>query len=173
MVINAIFNSDKISSNNNEAVELFSKQRFGEKDNEKIYYMLEEAYYLVEQKKMIILNNSLKELTKEEILKKFVKIDKEFLLNYFVFRDLKKKGYIVKSGLKFGVKFRIYNKGNKIEKDHSKWLCFVVKESDKINWYDFAAKNRIANSTKKSLLLCVVDLENDITYYESNWKKIM
>lgn len=173
MVIDAIFNSNKVSSNNNEAIELFSKQRFGEKDNEKIYYMLEEAYYLVEQKKMKVLNNNLRELTKENILKKFIKIDKDFLLNYFVFRDLKKKGYIVKSGLKFGVKFRVYDKGNKIEKNHSKWLCFIVKESDKINWYDFASKNRVANSTKKSLLICVVDLENDITYYESNWKKIM
>lgn len=173
MVINAILDSKKISSNNKEAIELSSKQKFGEKDNEKVFYMLEEAYYLVEQKKMKILSSNLKKLDKETVYKKFSRIDKDFLLNYFVFRDLRKKGYIVKSGLKFGVRFRIYDKGKNLERTHSKWLCFIVKENDKISWYDFASKNRVSNSTKKSLLICVVDLENDITYYESNWKKIM
>jgi len=36
---------------------------------------------------------------------------------------------------------------------------------------DFSAKNRVAHSTKKNLLIGIVDEENDVTYYEISWVK--
>jgi tRNA splicing endonuclease len=41
-------------------------------------------------------------LNNEEVLKKFSKLDKRFNIKYLVFRDLKDKGYILKTGYKFG-----------------------------------------------------------------------
>ena len=73
-----------------------------------------------------------KEIKENELIKKFHKIDKKFETNYEVFKDLRKKGYIVKTALKFGAEFRIYDKGNRIGESHSKWLCFPVSENEKI-----------------------------------------
>ena len=57
-----------------------------------------------------------------------------------VFRDLRQKGYIVKTALKFGAEFRVYEPGKKIGQDHAKWILFPVSETQHLTWQDFSAK---------------------------------
>ncbi len=161
--------SEKISSNSKEAQELFSSQRFGEKQGEKIFYSLPEALFLVEQKKMNILDFRSKKISQKKLMQKFQRIDKKFNTKYLVFKDLRSKGYIVKTALKFGAEFRVYEKGKKIGKDHAKWILFPVSENHQLTWHDFSAKNRVAHSTKKNLLIAIVDEEGDVSYYEVGW----
>jgi tRNA-intron endonuclease, archaea type len=172
MKISANLISEKISSNTKEAHDLFESQRFGEKDGEKIAYMLTEAFYLFQEKKLEILDYKNKIMNEKELLKKMEKIDKKFMTKYVVYRNLRKKGYIVKTALKFGAEFRVYEQGKKVGADHSKWICFPVSETKTMTWQDFASKNRIAHSTKKRLLIAVVDEENDVSYFEINWMKM-
>ena len=167
--IKATLISEKITSNTTEAQNLFSISRFGEKFGEKILYSLPEAFFLSQDKKMEILNHQGKTLSQKEILKKFERIDKKFKTKYIVFKDLRKKGYVVKTALKFGAEFRVYEKNKKVGRTHSKWILFPVSENTQMTWQDFAAKNRVAHSTKKRLLMGIVDDENDVTYYEIKW----
>ena len=164
--------SEKVFSNTIEAQNLFSTQRFGEKSGEKILYTLFEALFLVHEKKMEIFDSKDKKLPEEKLLKKFERIDKKFKTKYFVFRDLRKKGYIVKTALKFGAEFRIYGKGEKVGKNHSKWICFPVSENQSMTWQEFSSKNRVAHSTKKNLLIAIVDEEGSVSYYEVSWKRV-
>lgn len=157
-----------ISSNTTEARALYDKSCFGEPSGEKIQYTLTESFFLVEKTKMEIFSKN-KKLSKEELMKKFLKMDKKFSLKYIVFRDLREKGYILKTALKFGADFRVYEKGYKPGNEHAKWIVFVEHEAGKNSWQDFSAKNRVAHSTKKKLLLAIVDDENDVTYYEVSW----
>ncbi|MFW6378910.1 MAG: tRNA-intron endonuclease family protein, partial [Nanoarchaeota archaeon] len=53
--------------------------------------------------------------------------------------------------------------------DHARWIVYPVHEGERYTWFDFAAKNRVAHSTKKRLLMGVVDDENDVTYWEIKW----
>ena len=170
--IQATFMSEKIFSNTKEAFSLFESQRFGERTGEKIFYTLQETLFLVENKKMELLDSKDKKITEKDLLKKFEKIDKKFKTKYLVFRDLRQKGMIVKTALKFGAEFRVYEKGKKISEDHAKWILFPVSENQILTWQDFSAKNRIAHSTNKKLLIAVVDEENAVSYYEVNWLKI-
>ena len=172
MKIKANFISEKIFSNTAEAQNLFSTQRFGEKIGEKIFYTLHEAFFLVQEKKMEVFDFKDKKLSEKEFLKKFERIDKKFKTKYLVFKDLRKKGYIVKTALKFGAEFRVYEKGEKIGKNHSKWICFPVSENQVMTWQDFSAKNRVAHSTKKNLLIAIVDEEGSVSYYEVSWKRV-
>lgn len=171
--IKAVLMGDKIFSNEREAVALHEKMRFGEKALDKIVYMLEEAFFLVDTEKMEILSSSYKVLKKDDVLKKLVRADKKFLVKYAVFKDLKKKGHIVKSGLKFGADFRVYEKGKKIGRSHSRWICFASNENNSMRWQEFSSMNRVAHSTKKNLLIGIVDQENSVSYYEVSWKKIV
>jgi tRNA-intron endonuclease, archaea type len=170
-LIKAQLVSEKISSNSTEAQDLFASQRFGEKIGEKIFYSLSETLFLVKKKKMEIINFQNKKISQKDLLRKFERIDKKFKTKYLVFRDLRNKGYIVKTALKFGAEFRVYDKGKKIGKDHSKWICFPVSETQGLTWQEFSAKNRVAHSTKKNLLIAVVDDEGDVSYYEVSWKR--
>jgi tRNA-intron endonuclease len=119
---------------------------------------------------MIVLSGK-KTLPFDDILKKLKKQDKKIEVKFAVFRDLRKKGYILKTALKFGADFRVYTKGVKPGEDHARWVLFCVRESDALNWHDFAAKNRIAHSVKKNLLIAIVDEESDVSYYEIAWLK--
>jgi len=163
--------SEKITSNSKEAHSLFSTSRFGEKMDEKILYSLSEALYLIQDGKMDLFDSKNNKLNKKEILKKFERIDKKFKTKYLVFKDLRKNGYVVKPALKFGAEFRVYEKGKSVGNDHSKWICFPVSENQSLTWQDFSAKNRIAHSIKKNLLIAVVDDEGDVTYFEVKWIK--
>lgn len=169
-MITAIFTGEKVYSNSEDAFSLQEKSSFGEKIGNKIEYSLVEALFLMNLGKLKIQSRS-KNLSENEILKKFSKIDKKIESKLSVFSDLRKKGYIVKTALKFGADFRVYNKGVKPGSDHSRWILFVVKENEPLKWQDFAAKNRVAHSTKKNLLLAIVDEESDVSYYEVSWTK--
>jgi tRNA-intron endonuclease len=104
-------------------------------------------------------------------MNKLKKFDTKIHLKYPVFKDLREKGYIVKTALKFGADFRIYSKGISPGKDHAKWVVFVEHESKALKWHEFSAKNRVAHSTNKKLLLAILDEESKPSYYEVSWIK--
>ena len=159
-----------IYSNCSEAYALYKKSSFGEKVGEKIQYSFSEALFLVEENKMDIFSRN-KKIKKEELLNKMQRKDKRIQIKYPVFKDLRKKAYIVKTALKFGADFRVYDKGSRPGTKHAKWIVFVDYESQRLTWHEFSAKNRVAHSTRKNLLLAIVDEENSITYYEVRWIK--
>jgi len=169
-MIECYLEKEELFTNNSEGISLQKKNFFGERIEDKIKYSFSEGMYLLENKKILIkIKNKI--LTKEEAQEKFKRIDKKFSLKYSIYRDLRKKGYVVKTGLKFGADFRVYEKEKNPENSHAKWLVFVEHENSKNSWQDFCAKNRVAHSTKKKLLLAIVDEEEDILYYEISWIK--
>jgi len=169
-IIKAYITGEIISSNTSEAHSLYKKSCFGEPGEGKIQYSLAEVLFLVEKKKMEVFSKN-KKLSPKELLNKFRRTDKKIQIKYPVFRDLREKGYVVKTALKFGAEFRVYDKGHKPGTAHAKWIVFTDYESGKLTWHEFSAKNRVAHSTKKNLLIAIVDEEGDITYYEVIWRK--
>lgn len=168
--IQAYITGELISSNTSEAYSLYKKSSFGEPVGDKIQYSLSEAMFLAEKGKMEIISRN-KKISKKDLINKFRKIDKKIQIKYLVFKDLREKGYVVKTALKFGAEFRVYEKGSRPGKKHAKWIVFTDHESKTLTWHEFSAKNRIAHSTKKNLLLAIVDEESDISYYEVKWIK--
>jgi len=160
-----------ISSNSAESYSLYKKSSFGEPVGEKIQYSPSETLFLVENGKMDIFSSKNKKIPKKDLINKIRKIDKKIQIKYPVFKDLRKRGYVVKTALKFGAEFRVYEKGFSPGKKHAKWIVFTDHESGKLTWHEFSAKNRVAHSTKKNLLLAIVDEEGDISYYEIKWIK--
>ena len=170
-MINANLVGENVSSSSTDAFSLFEKSSFGAKESGKIVYSYVEVLFLVEGKKMEVFSGS-KKLAFGDLLKKFLRFDKKIQLKYSAFKDLRSKGYVVKTALKFGADFRVYEKGKKMGKTHAKWIVFVEHESNRTTWNEFSAKNRVAHSTKKKLLLAIVDDERDVLYYETTWIKI-
>ena len=167
-MITAHLSGERIASSGEEAFSLYDKSRFGEKKKGKIEYSLAEALFLVSEGKMSVLFGK-KEISEDTLLKRARKIDKKIETKLAVFSDVRKRGYIVKTALKFGAEFRVYDKGVKPGEDHAKWILYAARENDALTWHDFAAKNRVAHSTKKNLLIGVVDEEGDVSYYQVEW----
>ena len=161
---------ETISSNSSEAHTLYEKSCFGEPVGDKIQYSASEALYLLEKNKLELAQKG-KKLSFKELENKLKKIDSRIYLKYAVFKDLRERGYIVKTALKFGADFRVYDKGKRPGKAHAKWIVYPVEEESAITWYEFAAKTRVAHSTKKRLLIGIVDDECDVTYIEIKWTR--
>jgi tRNA-intron endonuclease len=168
--IAAAISGDVIFSNKKEAFTLYEQSRFGEQKEGKIIYSIPEALYLVEKGKMQILAGK-KKISFEKLMAKFQEEDSKIGIKYAVFKDMRNRGYIVKTALKFGAEFRVYDKGKQPGEEHALWILYPVKENETLTWHDFSAKNRVAHSTKKNLLIGIVDEEGDVTYYEISWRK--
>jgi len=166
------FEDSFVSAIDNEfSRSVYDKGRFGEPKGKKFRYSFVEALYLVEKEFMVILDSRGKEIISEKLIKKFRKIEPRFWIKYNSYKDMRTRGYIVKTALKFGADFRIYDRGVKPGEDHAKWIMYSVHEGENFSWQEFSAKNRVAHSTKKSLLVAIVDDEGEVTYYDIAWRR--
>ena len=95
----------------------------------------------------------------------------DLLTKYLVFSDLRNRGYIVKTGFKYGSEFRLYERGKSPGNGHSDYLVKIVPEDYEIKSSDFSSYVRVAHGVNKKLLFAVVDEENDITYYNVEWTR--
>ena len=160
-----------VSDETNASRNLYDQSRFGEIKEGKIQYSLVEALFLYEKGKVNIKNDKGKELNLDSFVKLATKFEPNFWKRFCVYRDLRTRGYIVKTALKFGADFRVYDRGVKPGEDHAKWIVYPVHETETFTWYEFSAKNRVAHSTRKKLMLGIVDDENDVTYYICSWMR--
>lgn len=167
--IKALLSKESVFSSDKEANSLYTKSRFGEPLGNKIQYSLVEALYLLEKKQMNVYDAKKKKISFDSFVLRAKKIEANFWVRYCVFKDMRDRGYIVKTALKFGADFRVYDRGKKPGEEHAKWLLFPIHERNSLTWYDFAAKNRVAHSTRKNLLIGILDDENDVTYYVCSW----
>jgi tRNA-intron endonuclease, archaea type len=163
------FIGDKLFSNSDRAFSIEANKKLGEKKENKIFYSDFEAMFLSESKKTDIVKSD-KKLSEEDCLKYFSKKDRDFYKKYLVFKKLRERGYVVKTGSKFGSEFRVYNKNAPLN-SHAKWLVFPVTDL-RIDVEVLIAKTRISHSTGKKLLIAIVDKEDGVSFYEIDWLKI-
>jgi len=167
--IEANFEDTRVTAlDSNETRSIYDKSRFGELKGKKFVYSFTEALYLME-KDLMEVKDKKRALDEESFIRKAKKNDKRFRIRYLAFRDMRSRGFIVKTALKFGADFRVYDRGVKPGQDHAKWVMYVVHEGEHFSWYDFSSKNRVAHSTRKNLLMAIVDDEEDVTYYSVGW----
>lgn len=165
-------NEQVITEDSDAARDLYNQSRFGNLSPEgRVQLSLIEGLYLMEKKKITVLDAKNKPMTLESYIKKARRFEPNFWVRYCVYKDMRNRGYIVKTALKFGADFRVYDRGVKPGEDHAKWILYPVHEGNEFSWYEFAAKNRVAHSTRKRLLIGIVDEEYDVTYYEIAWKR--
>ncbi|MBM3230355.1 tRNA-intron lyase [Candidatus Pacearchaeota archaeon] len=164
-----IHSTPTLSSTSPEAFTLHEKSWIGEKVQNRIEYMPVEALFLLERRKAKI--ESTKSLSHTQLITKLKKQDKHILTTYATYQDLRTKGYIVKSALKFGGDFRVYEKGTTPETTHAKWIVHTFQSTQKTDWHNIAAKLRVTHATKKAFLIALTDRDNSVSYYEMNWQR--
>ena len=92
--------------------------------------------------------------------------EEDFQRRYKVYKDLREKGYVVKTGFKYGAHFRVYERGEFSQEGHSALLVHVVPEDAVMSFPELSRAVRLTQSVKKRMLFAVLDHEGDITYYQ-------
>ena len=151
------------------------KWYFGFNDGENLILSLTEALYLME-KGYIEIEKDGKIINAKEFISYAKQYEPKFEIRYKVYKTLRDKDYTIGTALKFGADFRVYDKGilpkrgKRSEREHSKWILYPVSEKETFSLYEFAAKNRVAHSTRKKLLIGIVG--KNIRFFEISWKKL-
>lgn len=156
-----------------DAQQIHNQDYYGKLNDEKTLDLaLFEAAHLKVRKKIEIQDQEGNKLTNKECLKKFAKLDSKFNQKYEVYKDLRERGLIVKTGFKFGTHFRVYPRGTNPYKEqenrkHTKWVVQAVKETENISFEKMSRAIRLAQNVRAKMLWGVVDNEKNVTYYES------
>ncbi|WP_457742373.1 tRNA-intron lyase [Thermococcus sp.] len=159
---------DRVFSTDRNAINgLHNNRHYGKLVNGKVFLSLLEAAYLVERGKIEVRDGKRK-LTLEELMELGRQRDELFDTKYLVYKDLRDRGYTVKSGLKFGSHFRVYRRGMN---EHSQWLVWVLPENSRISPNDITARVRVAHGVRKNMIMAIVDDDGDVTYYRVEWTK--
>jgi tRNA-intron endonuclease len=166
--VNSKLSGDLVIIKCDKSEKLHNKSHYGIFTDEGLQLSLIEALYLMEKDKINVSKND------EKLFSDLLQIihEKSLYSKYIVFRDLRNRGYIIKTGFKYGSEFRLYERGTSPGDGHSNYLVKVASENDDIQLSDLSSYVRVAHGVNKYLLFAVVDQENDITYYNVAWTKL-
>jgi len=153
-------NTHCLVKDNNTKSKLIQKG-YGFLKEKKLLLDLFESNYLLEKKKINIIDLKNKKITRERLLDYSKKEIKDFKDKYIVFKDFREKGYIIKDGAIFGFDFRIYENNNLTEHTHTKYVVDVLRsQKDTIN--KLIKSERLANNIKTTYILAILDMEDKI-----------
>jgi tRNA-intron endonuclease len=155
MSFSGTFIGDRVLTTNTE---IYKKYFYGSERNNVVTLSLVEAVYLAE-KGCLQLDEE-----PEIILKKARKLEKNFERKYEVYRDLKERNFVVKTGFKFGSDFRVYERVESLsDLPHSKYLIKIV-DDEPFDPSEVAGMVRLAQNVRKRILF-VFEAEDRNFYY--------
>jgi len=154
-------------SDEKEANSIYQKGYFGDmQSGGKLSLSLVEALYLVDKGRLVI-KDGRKKVDFEKLMAAATEADPDAYVQYVAFSDLRERGYVVKTGFKFGAHFRIYKRGDAPGEAHSTFMVHCVPEYYNLTMTELSRIIRLGHSVKKKMWLAVVDNEGDLTYYQT------
>ena len=114
-----------------------------------------ETLFLMDKKLLHVENFS-----RKQIMETAVSGRKDIAKMYEIYCDWRSKGYVIKTGFKFGTHFRIYFPGAQPQRGndnwaHSKHVVHVFPRDEKLLISDWARAIRVAHSVRKTFILAI------------------
>ena len=155
--MHSVIKNDRIIVTDEHAHNLYNKRYYGNLTSSGLELSFIEGLYLLSKYKIEVFNEDETQVTFEE-LKDIIR-KKQLFPQYLVYKDLRDRGYIIKTGFKYGSDYRIYERGHAPGDGHSSFLVKILSEEKSIKVKDFSSYVRVAHGVRKTLLLAVVDDE--------------
>jgi len=152
------------------------EKSYGKKTGKRLELALVEALYLLEKGKISV-KKGRKKMSFKSLMEYGVGLDKRLHEKYIVYKDMRERGFVVKTGFKFGSDFRVYQRGVGVKKgpktaaEHTKWIVFTIPEDYTCSFAELSRAVRLAHSIRARMLWAIVDNENDVTFMEITRKK--
>ena len=172
--LEGIIEGDKVLISDEKGIEEFyNTSSIGDieqnEDGQKILVLNPVEVLLLCERKRVLLwedndkNKSLFDF--ESLLTYFTQFDDRLWHKYIIYSDLRKRGYIVRTGYGEGLDFRMYKRGADFKNDTAKFLIYPVFEGQPIELRDLDKMSRVAMSSRKDLIVATVDRLSKPIYY--------
>lgn len=96
------------------------------------------------------------------LLKKAHSSQPDFDLRLRAYRDLRRRGLVVRTGFKYGTHFRLYDTDP--DNSHARFLLHAVPKGYISTWPEVSRAVRLAHGVRKEMLLARVASKDDIVY---------
>ena len=124
-----------------------------------------DTLFLVERGKLSVVCEETREvLSFNELLTRFMVLDKLIWTRYLVFRDLRTKGFVVREGYGLGVDFLVYERGA-FGKKPPKYMVFGLWEGEPKRMGELVDVLKFAIEKGKIIKLAVIDRRGEVVYY--------
>ncbi|MEM2991540.1 MAG: tRNA-intron lyase, partial [Halobacteria archaeon] len=146
---------------------LHYQQFFGKPlDEKRLQLSLVEAAYLIETGELEVRDRKGSNLSLKEFTEFAKKLEPDFERKFLVYRDLRSKGFVVKTGFKFGNHFRVYEEIEKVEDlPHSKYLVHALPADHVFALQDLSRAVRLSQSVRKRMIFAY-PRNGDVGYIE-------
>lgn len=129
-----------------------------------------EGLLLLEEGFIRIINSDGRKITSNALRRNAIKVYSGFDCDYMVYRDLRKHGKIVLSGIKFGCEFAVYEHGPGI--DHAPYLVSVKETEDIVTSTEIVRAGRLATTVRKRFIIAIPNKKlNQVQYLMFDWFK--
>lgn len=172
--VEGILEKGNVIISNKEGIEEFYNNSYigtiekNDKNGEFLVLEPIEVLLLIERNRILLWEDNDKNknlLDFESLLTYFTQFDERLWQKYVIYMDLRKRGYIVRTGYGDGIEFRVYKRGADFEKDSAKFLIYPVFEGNPIELRDLDKISRVAMSSRKDLIVATVDRLSKPIYY--------
>jgi len=94
-----------------------------------------------------------------------------FTALYKVYRDLRRRGFVVTPGIKFGSDFAVYKHGPGLE--HAPFIVQVRASGDEFTATELVRSGRLATTVKKNFIVAIPDEVTDrVQYLVFSWMRL-
>lgn len=147
--------------------ELSKNGLFGKLDDEKLQLSLVESAYLIKKGNIEVVDESGRKLDFDTFLNVSKGMERDFVMKYAVYEDLREKGMIVKTGFKFGSHFRIYDRmPSSASASHSKYLVHAVAPDHQFFLPDISRAVRLAHGVRKRMVFAYLGRVPSVNRYK-------
>ena len=126
---------------------------YGKSVGERLQLSLVESAYLLEKGLIQLVDRAGEPLDLPDFLARARLIESDFDLKYQVYRDLRERKLVVKTGFKFGTHFRVYKNVEGLQKvPHSEYLVHTVPQDHVFLPPVLSRAVRLAHSVRKQMI---------------------
>ena len=141
------------------------KGSYGKMMGSALQLSLIECCFLMEMGDLKVTSQSGEDMTAGEMTDLGSRTQEEFELRLDAFRDLRRRGMIVKTGFKYGAHFRVYS--GSPDEEHAKYLVHSVPRDKVMTWPEISRTVRLSGGVKKEILFCRAG--ERMEYLEFKW----
>ena len=163
--VEAVLREKEIVVSAQSDVDALSSRGYGTVENGKLKLSVYEALFLLDKGLLEIRQKRVKKtLGFQEVLQHFKALDESAWVKYLIYRDLRSRGYVVRDGFGLGVDFRLYERGE-YGKDVAEYIVYGIQEGKPVPMKELTSALKYAQSSKKKLILVVLNRRGEVVYY--------
>lgn len=137
---------------------LFAEGYFGRDVGLGLQLSLPEALYLLEEGRLRVLDaDGRAEVGAEDLARAAMRAEPGFPLRHALYRHLRRRGVVVKTGFKYGTHFRAYV--GPPDEEHAPYLVHAVAPGRRLPWPEVSGFVRLAHGVRKRLFFAASEAD--------------